>query len=88
MCLTAADTRCFPGLYPCDYHPEQCCCKHDAFGNIAKCSPDSFLWISNQISISVFFTCYKGIVVLGYGPYPRKSNTTGWFVLPQEASDP
>ena len=56
--------------------------------NIAKCSPDSSLWISNQISRSVFFTCYKGIVVLGYGPYLRKSNISGWFVLPREASDP
>ena len=88
VCLTAADTRCFPGLYPCDYHPAQCCCKHDAFGGRVKCSSDGSLWILNQKSRRAFFTCYKGIVVLGYGPHLRKSNISGSFVLPREASDP
>ena len=26
--------------------------------------------------------------MLGYGPYLRKSNTTDWFILPRDASDP
>ena len=82
VCLTAADTRCFPGLYPCDYHPEQCCCKHDAFGNLAKCSPDGSLKMLNRTGWLV--TCYNDIFVLGFAPYPRNNS----YILPQEASDP
>ena len=85
MFLTAADKRCFPGPYPCDHHPVQCCCKHD--GSV-KCSPDGSLWISNSIGKKLFVTCYKGIVVLGYGPYLHKTNTTSSFILPREVSDP
>ena len=88
VCLTAADTRCFPGLYPCDYHPEQCCCKHDAFGGCVKCSPDGSLWIPNLIGKKLFVTCYEGIVVLGYGPYLHKTNSSESFILPREAADP
>ena len=88
VCLTAADTRCFPGLYPCDYHPEQCCCKHDAFGGSVKCSPDGSLWILNLIGKKLFVTCYKSTVVLGYGPYLCKANSSGSFILPRDASDP
>ena len=82
VCLTAADTRCFPGLYPCDYHPEQCCCKHDAFGNLAKCSPDGSLKM--LIRTGWLVTCYNDIFVLGFAPYPRNNS----YILPQEASDP
>ena len=87
VCLTAADTRCFPGLYPCDYHPEQCCCKHDAFDGNVKCSPDGSLWISNSLGKKLFVTCYIGIVVLGYGPYLHKTNSSESFILPREAAD-
>ena len=85
VCLTAADTRCFPGLYPCDYHPEQCCCKHDAFGNLAKCFPDGSLKMQNLSRWLV--TCYNDILVLGFGPYTRKINNNS-YILPREASDP
>ena len=85
VCLTAADTRCFPGLYLCDYHPEQCCCKHDAFGNLAKCFPDGSLKMQNRTGW--FVTCYNDILVLGFGPYTRKINNNS-YILPQEASDP
>ena len=84
VCLTAADTRCFPGLYPCDYHPEQCCCKHDAFCNLAKCSPDGYLKMLYRTGW--FVTCYNDILVLGFGPYSRKINNDS-YILPQEGSD-
>ena len=87
LCLTAADTRCFPGLYPCDYHPEQCCCKHDAFGGRVKCSSDGSLKISNSIGKRWFVTCYNGIMVLWFSPYLR-TNISDLFILPREASDP
>ena len=84
VCLTAADTRCFPGLYPCDYHPEQCCCKHDAFGGRVKCSPDGSLKVLNRAGWLV--TCYNDILVAGFGPYPWKFND-GPYILPREGSD-
>ena len=84
MCLTAADTHCFPGLYPCDYHPEQCCCKHDAFGGKVKCSRDGFLKVLNRAGWIV--TCYNDILVAGFDPYPWKINSDP-YILPREGSD-
>ena len=100
VCLTAADTHCFPGLHhreqccckhdafaniaPGLHHREQCCCKHDAFANIAKCSPDGSLKIPNRTGWLV--TCYNDIVVLGFAPYPRKIENVP-YILPQEGSD-
>ena len=87
VCLTAAaDTHCFPGLYPCDCNPKQCCCKHDAFDGRVKCFPDGSLRLSNQIGKKVFFTCYKDTMVLGYGPYLHE-NSSEWYILPREGSD-
>ena len=87
VCLTAADTLCFPGLYPCDYHPEQCCCKKDAFSDSVKCSPDGSLSIPNSIGRRWFVTCYNGIMVLWFSPYLR-TNISDSFILPREAADP
>ena len=87
VCLTAADTLCFPGLYPCDYHPEQCCCKKDAFSDSVKCSPDGSLSIPNSIGRRWFVTCYNGIMVLWFSPYLR-TNISDSFILPREATDP
>ena len=86
VCLTAAaDTHCFPGLYPCDCNPKQCCCKHDAFGHLAKCFPDGYLMTRNHSGSIV--TCYNDILVLGFGPYLRKGSTNDSYILPQQGSD-
>ena len=84
----AADTHCFPGLYPCDYHTEQCCCKHDAFGDRVKCASDGSLKLSKLESNWWFLTCYGSIVVLSYGPYLHRANNNGSYILPQDAPDP
>ena len=86
VCLTAAaDTHCFPGLYPCDNDTEHCCCKHDAFGHLAKCCPDGYLMTRNHSGSIV--TCYNGTLVLGFGPYLRKGSTNDSYILPQQGSD-
>ena len=86
VCLTAAaDTHCFPGLYPCDNHTKQCCCKHDAFGHLAKCFPDGYLMTRNHSGSIV--TCYNDILVLGFGPYLRKGSANDSYILPQQGSD-